>query len=78
MTDYRFNSGVAHHYFCRHCGVRPFQYVDLSADGRPRYYNVNVACLDDIDVDELMAAPVNYPDGRHDQWESRPAEIRHL
>ena len=42
------------------------------------YYNVNVACLDDLDVDELMAAPVAYFDGRNDDWGSTPAEVRHL
>ena len=77
MIDYGFNSRVAHHYFCRTCGVRPFQYVDLPAENR-RYYNVNIACLEGVDVDELMAAPVNYPDGLHDRWDQVPAENRHL
>jgi hypothetical protein len=77
MVDYRFNSRVVHHYFCRHCGVRPFQHVELT-DGRPPYYNVNIACLEGVDVNELMAAPISYPDGLHDRWEAIPAEIRHL
>lgn len=77
LVDYRFNTGNVHHYFCRHCGVRPYQYVDLPAVGRC-YYNVNIACLEGVDIDELLAAPINYPDGRHDRWEAVPAEIRHL
>lgn len=76
MTDYRFNSGVAHHYFCRHCGVHPFEWVEIP-DGR-RYYNVNVMCLEGVDIDELMAAPVKYEDGAHDRWDMPPAETRHL
>jgi hypothetical protein len=43
-----------------------------------RYYNVNIACLDGVDIDELMAAPVTYRDGRNDDWGSPPAETRHL
>jgi len=42
------------------------------------YYNINIACLDGVDIGELMAAPVTYYDGRNDAWDSRPAEIRHL
>ena len=77
LVDYGFNSRNVHHYFCRHCGVRPYQYVDLPAEGR-RYYNVNIACLEGVDIDELMAAPVNTPDGLHDRWDEVPDEIRHL
>ncbi|WP_457583698.1 hypothetical protein [Ensifer canadensis] len=42
------------------------------------YYNINVACLDGVDIDELVAAPVTYFDGLHDDWGSTPAEVRHL
>ena len=47
------------------------------ATGR-RYYNVNLACLEGLDIDELMAAPVTHEDGFNDRWEATPAEIRHL
>lgn len=43
-----------------------------------QYYNVNVACLDGIDIDELIAAPVTYQDGGNDDWGSVPDEVRHL
>jgi hypothetical protein len=39
---------------------------------------VAVACLDDAAIDDLLAAPVRYLDGRADQWDRAPAEIRHL
>ena len=42
------------------------------------YYNVNVACLDGMDVNELMAAPVTYYDGLSDSWDKCPGEIRRL
>ena len=77
LTDYGFNARVAHHYFCGRCGIRPFQWVDIPATGS-RYYNINLACLEGIDIDELMAAPVTHEDGRNDRWEATPAEIRHL
>ena len=77
LTDYGFNAHIAHHCFCRRCGIRPFQWVDIPATGS-RYYNVNLACLEGIDIDELMAAPVTHEDGRNDRWEATPAEIRHL
>jgi hypothetical protein len=34
--------------------------------------------LDDATADELARAPVRYENGRSDDWESRPAEIRYL
>jgi hypothetical protein len=78
LTDYRGNNSVAHHTFCRHCGIRPFEWVDVPNMDGFRYYNVNIACLDGVDIDELMAAPVTYRDGRNDDWGSPPAETRHL
>ncbi|WP_218823723.1 hypothetical protein [Inquilinus limosus] len=78
LTDYRGQSPVAHHPFCRHCGVRVFKRVDMpNLSGSP-YHNINVACLDGVDIDELMSAPVTYYDGRNDDRGSIPAEIRHL
>jgi hypothetical protein len=78
LTDYRGKNPVAHHFFCRHCGVRPFQRVDTPNMSGHVYYNINLACLDGIDIDELMAAPVAYFDGLNDAWDARPAEVRHL
>jgi len=43
LTEYRFNTGVARHLFCRHCGVKSF-YVPRS---HPHGYSINVRCLDD-------------------------------
>ena len=77
-TEYRGRNPVAHHFFCRRCGVHVYDRVDTpNMLGRP-YVNVSVACLDDISVDELVAAPVRYADGLHNDWASTPAETRHL
>jgi hypothetical protein len=77
LQDYSFSAHVAHSYFCRTCGVRPYQYVDIPGTG-PKYYNVNLACLEGVDIDELIAAPITYVDQLNDRWRERPAEVRHL
>lgn len=83
LTDYRFGSNTIHHLFCSRCGVKPFgrALLDITFGGETlsgEYYAVNVACLNDATIVELAEAPVRYEDGRNDNWESRPAEIRHL
>jgi hypothetical protein len=66
-----------HHVFCAHCGVRPFGWGDDGSVGG-KFYAVRLACLEGLDVDELINAPVTYYDGRHDRYDSPPAETRHL
>ena len=59
-----------------HCGTVRFE-ADL--DLRAGTFECNcISCLDDVNVDELMAAPMAYFDGLHDNYESPPQEIRHL
>jgi len=78
IADYRGKNPVAHHQFCKRCGVHPFEWVDMpNLSGSP-YYNINVLCLDDIDLSDLLAAPIEYYDGLHDNWEERPKEVGHL
>ena len=76
LSDYQFGAHNAHHRFCRHCGIRPFGHGALG-EGR-EYRSVNLACLDDLDPAELIAAPLRYYDGRNDEWVTPPAEVRHL
>jgi hypothetical protein len=61
LTTYEFNTKTAKHHFCRHCGIHPF-YVPRSD---PDKIDVNVRCLDDIDLSTLTPKPF---DGKH--WES--------
>ena len=61
LTTYTFNTGVAKHHFCRHCGIHSF-YVPRSD---PDKIDVNARCLDDVDPRALRAEPF---DGRH--WEA--------
>ncbi|WP_104663191.1 GFA family protein [Ensifer adhaerens] len=78
LTDYRGRNAVAHHYFCSRCGVRPFERIDAPNMTNETYYNINVACLDDVDIDALIAAPVTCRDGLNDNWGATPDEVRHL
>jgi hypothetical protein len=77
LTDYQFGTGQAHHLFCRHCGVKPFNrgYVEQIGGA---YVSVQLACLDDIDPTELAEAPVRYMNGRDNDWFNPPAETRHM
>jgi len=77
LSDYQFGSKAGHHLFCKHCGVRSFArgYVEqIGGD----YVSIQVASLDDIDPQELIAAPVRYANGRDNAWWNPPAETRHL
>jgi|SRR3954447_17373992 hypothetical protein len=67
LTEYRFNTGVARHTFCRHCGVHPF-YVPRSD---PDKIDVNVRCLDGVDPATLRPQPF---DGR--DWEQAQRDRR--
>ena len=60
LTTYQFNTKVAKHTFCKHCGVHPF-YVPRSD---PDKIDVNARCLDSIDADAL---PIKQFDGKN--WE---------
>ncbi len=42
LTTYQFNTGVAKHTFCKHCGVKPFYTPRSNPDG----IDINVRCLD--------------------------------
>jgi len=77
LGDYQFGTKSAHHYFCRTCGVRPFGrgYVEQIGGA---YVSVQLSSLDDVQPEELIAAPINYADGRNNSWWSAPAETRHL
>ncbi len=53
LATYRFNSGVAEHYFCRHCGIKSY-YVPRS---HPDGISVNTNCLVRDTIDSLTVTP---------------------
>ncbi len=54
---YRWNSGVAQHYFCGICGI----YVYHQRRSNPALLSVNAYCIDDLDA---AAQPVRQVDGK--------------
>ncbi len=67
LTTYTFNSGVAQHYFCRHCGVKPFYLPRSNPDGM----DVNLNCLDE----QPASVDVVAFDGRN--WEANAHTLAH-
>ncbi len=68
ITTYTFNTGVAKHTFCRHCGVKPFYTPRSNPDG----IDVNVHCLDTLP----KQVNVESFDGQH--WEDNAGSLSHL
>ncbi|HEX7912352.1 MAG TPA: GFA family protein [Paraburkholderia sp.] len=51
LTLYQFNTKVARHYFCKHCGVYPFHRPRKD----PQQWRVNIGCLEGVDPYSLEA-----------------------
>ncbi|MBD3886648.1 GFA family protein [Phormidium tenue FACHB-886] len=77
LSAYQFNTKSGHHLFCKHCGVHAFGRGYLEELGGD-YVSVKLAALDNVDPQELIDAPVQYADGRNNNWWVVPAETRHL
>ncbi len=77
LSDYQFGSKQAHHPFCKHCGVHSFGKGHVEEIGGD-FVAVYVSALDNVTPQELIDAPVQYLDGRNDNWFNPPAETRHL
>jgi hypothetical protein len=64
LTVYRFNTGVAQHYFCSRCGI----YTHHRRRSNPNQYGVNVACLKGVSPFDFADVPVidgvNHPADR--------------
>lgn len=55
LTEYRFNTGAAKHWFCSRCGI----YTHHQRRSNPNQYGVNVACLDGVSPFDFPEVPVN-------------------
>jgi hypothetical protein len=69
--------GINAHAFCATCGVRLFTRGDIPELGGA-FVSVALAVLEDAQPEELIAAPLTWCDGLHDNWWHPPAEVRHL
>lgn len=69
LREYRFNTGVARHLFCMHCGVKSFYVPRSNPDG----YSVNLRCLNL--PSEVQVIEEDF-DGQN--WEQHADELRHL
>ena len=67
IVTYTFNTGVAKHSFCKHCGVKPFYTPRSNPDG----IDVNVNCLDT----RPEAIKVIHFDGQN--WEKNAGRLKH-
>jgi hypothetical protein len=65
LTTYTFNTRVAKHHFCAHCGIKSFYIPRSHPDG----VSVNARCIDSDTIAELSVIPFN---GR--EWEQARAD----
>ncbi len=71
LTEYTFDSGVAKHLFCKHCGIKSFYTPRSHPDG----ISVNARCLDPETVEKMNITQFDgqnweryYPKGRADGY----------
>ena len=69
LSTYTFETGVAKHLFCRHCGIKSYYIPRSNPDG----FSVNVRCLDGYP--DLPMAVESF-DGRN--WEAGGGALRNL
>ncbi|MGB9098471.1 GFA family protein [Erwinia sp.] len=55
LTEYRFNSGEAAHFFCADCGVYTFH----QRRSNPELYGINVACIEGASPFDFASVPVS-------------------
>ncbi len=78
LSNYRPGENTGHDGFCKHCGVALLRCIPAFEWNDGAYISVFVASLDNVTPAELLEAPIQYMDGRADNWWSPPAETRHL
>ncbi|MCE2517448.1 MAG: GFA family protein [Alphaproteobacteria bacterium] len=70
LSLYRWNTGVAKHYFCSGCGIYTFH----QRRSDPNYYGVNVGCFDHLDMQDYRDAEIT--DGIHHPSDQSPDDER--
>ncbi len=69
LSEYRFGSGQAKHFFCNSCGVKSFYIPRSNPDG----VSVHARCLNPASVLSITDTPF---DGQN--WEKNAASLAHL
>jgi hypothetical protein len=77
MNDYQFGMKVGHHRFCARCGVATHGDGHLEQLGGD-FVSIQVSTLDDVTPEQFAAAPIQFQDGRHDNWWNEPAVKSYL
>jgi hypothetical protein len=49
LSEYKFHTGTARHYFCNICGIYPFHRKRVTPD----FYGINVACLENFNPEGI-------------------------
>jgi hypothetical protein len=75
LTMYLFHTRKNQHYFCRHCGVRPFGIGTETPIGK--MVGVNIGCLEGVSEEELSRIPITAVDGMNDRH-GAPDHFSHL
>lgn len=66
IQTYTFNTGVAQHHFCKHCGIKSFYIPRSHPDG----VSVNVNCLEPETIESIEITPF---DGQN--WERNVSKL---
>ena len=67
------NNPELHHEFCKVCGTHAYHRGNLP-ELSGEFVSVNLACLDDMPLEELEKVKVRYADGRNNEWWNEPKE----
>ena len=54
LTEYRFNTNTAKHYFCSKCGI----YTHHQRRSNPNEYGFNTGCVDEFKPEDYLEIPV--------------------
>ncbi len=69
LSTYTFNSGIAKHYFCRHCGIKSFYVPRSNPDG----ISIQFRCVEQSTFSDIQIEPF---DGAN--WEQNAAKLAQL
>ena len=70
VSEYRWNTHIARHYFCKTCGIYTFHRKQAAPD----HYGINIFCLNEVDPKEIPVRATEganmdvVEDGARDEW----------